>query len=133
MKRLRRRGLPMGKRVAPSEKPFNPVQEALTRSVLKPEADLLADQTNPTPATSPPSKSPKVISIDGGRKEQPSEKSAEQSKEPKKLTQVRRFLLTEDENATLDQLATDMGRRLGTPLTLSHLLRATATLLMHSG
>ena len=71
------------------------------------------------------------MSIDGGRKEQPDEEP-EEREESKKLSQVRRFLLTEDENATLDQLATDMGRRLGTPLTLSHLLRATATLLMHS-
>jgi hypothetical protein len=123
----------MAKRVSLDERPFNPVQEALTRSVLRPEDDLNAARVEPSePSAPPPAPSPaKVVNLDGGRKEKPAEQPA-QRKEPKRLSQVRRFLLTEDENATLDQLATDMGRRLGTPLTLSHLLRATSTLLMHS-
>jgi hypothetical protein len=120
----------MAKRVSLDEKPFNPVQEALTRSVLRPEDDLNAARVEPS--APPPAPAPaKVVSLDGGRKKKPAEQPTER-KEAKRLSQVRRFLLTEDENATLDQLATDMGRHLGTPLTLSHLLRATSTLLMHS-
>jgi hypothetical protein len=128
----------MAKRVSPDEKPFNPVDEALTRSVLRPDAELNQVQAEPQ-APSPTPSSAKIVSIDGARKDKPAEKAdapadqVEESAEPKKLTRARRFLLTEDEDATLEQLATDMGKRLRTPLTLSHLLRATATLLMHSG
>ena len=42
------------------------------------------------------------------------------------------MLLTESEEDTLERLVKDMGKRLGTPLKLSHVLRATISLLMHS-
>src|SRR4051794_19575284 len=120
----------MAKRVSPTEKPFNPVEEALTRSVLQPE-NLPTENTStlrdgdehpaPAPAT------PKVVNIDEARREQ---KSAEEDKprpkkreQSKKLTQARRFLLTDEEDNVLEQLVIDMGRRMGTNLSVSHLLR----------
>jgi hypothetical protein len=121
----------MAKRVSPEEKPFNPVGEALTRSVLEPEAEEV-----PAPPPAPPR--PKVVTIDGKKpdipaaKEQDPPKASTEPVNPKKLKHVRRFLVTDEENFTLDQLATDIGRRLGTTIDVSHLLRATTTLLVNS-
>ena len=136
----------MAKRISPNEKVFNPVEEALVRSALGPinaelegptgstalaktRADVSEEQTGqlpPTPAL------PKVVRIETGRKAQAPNDSSGFAKEVEKLSRVKRFLLTDSEDAILEQLVSDVGRRLGTPLTLSHLLRATATLLMHS-
>lgn len=121
----------MAKRVSPEEKPFNPVAEALTRAVLQPQ---VVEETPPPPA--PPRT--KLVTIDGKKPDAPTAKSEEEQKpatdavNPKKLGSVRRFLVTEEENFTLEQLATDIGRRLGTTIDVSHLLRATTTLLMNS-
>src|SRR5262249_30006547 len=121
----------MAKRVSAEEKPFNPVGEALTRSVLQPELD-----ETPAPAPAPPR--PKVVAIESKQqdgppaKEQDKPKASTEPVNPKKLKHARRFLVTDEENFTLDQLATDMGRRLGTTIDVSHLLRATTTLLVNS-
>ena len=136
----------MAKRVSPDEKVFNPVEEALVRSAL---GSVDAEIEMPTGSTtlantrtdvseeeagqSPPAPvPPNVVSIETGRKAQPPSGSAGLVKEVEKLCRVKRFLLTDSEDDILEQLVSDVGRRLGTPLTLSHLLRATATLLMHS-
>ncbi len=136
----------MAKRVSPDEKAFNPVEEALVRSALEP---INAEIERPTGSTTlaktraevseqeagqpPPAPVlPKVVSIETGRKAQAPSGSAGLAKEVEKLSRVKRFLLTDGEDDILEQLVSDVGRRLGTPLTLSHLLRATATLLMHS-
>src|SRR3954462_11509555 len=106
----------MAKRVSPEEKPFNPVAEALTRSVLQPEFEE-------TPPPAPPRS--KVVNIDGKKQDgQPAKepealKTSTEPVNPKKLKHVRRFLVTDEENFTLDQLATDIGRRLGTTLDVS--------------
>lgn len=125
----------MAKRVSAEEKPFNPVAEALTRSVLQPEVDV-------EPAAPPAPPRANVVTIDGNKKSAatpvaPAVTTEEEPKptepvNPKKLGSVRRFLVTEEENFTLEQLATDIGRRLGTTIDVSHLLRATTTLLMNS-
>lgn len=121
----------MAKRVSPEEKPFNPVGEALTRSVLEPEIEEV-------PASRPAPPQPKVVAIDGKKQNaQPTKEPAKPNAEaepvnPKKLKHVRRFLVTDEENFTLDQLATDIGRRLGTTIDVSHLLRATTMLLVNS-
>jgi hypothetical protein len=124
----------MAKRVPLQQEEFNPVQETLTRSVLRPEVDVngttgAVQQGALAPA--PAAAHPKVVSIDGGRKGEPQEQPKE-PKEVKRLSKVARFLLTDEENATLDQLSVDMARRLGTSLTVSHVLRATTTLLVNS-
>jgi hypothetical protein len=119
----------MAKRVSPEEKLFNPVGEALTRSVLEPELEE-------APAPAPPRS--KVVTIKSRKQDGPPAKGQDTPKasaepvSPKKLTHVRRFLVTDEENFTLDQLATDIGRRLGTTIDVSHLLRATTTLLVNS-
>lgn len=121
----------MAKRVSPEEKPFNPVAEALTRSVLKPEFEEA-----PVPSPAPPRSN--VVPIDGKKQEASPPKHQDMPKapadpvNPKKLKHVRRFLVTDEENFTLDQLATDIGRRLGTTIDVSHLLRATTTLVVNS-
>ena len=121
----------MAKRVSPEEKPFNPVEEALTRSVLQPETD---QEQVPPPAPQPA----KVVAIGSKKADAPKVKTQEDEgpKEDavnhKKLSQVRRFLVTEEENFTIEQLATNIGRRLGTGIDVSHLLRAMTTLLLNS-
>lgn len=134
----------MAKRVSPDEKAFNPVEESLVRSALGPVDAEIEGATSTTTLTktrdgvseeatgqpSPAPSSAKVVSIGKGRKGGHAEEDS--AKEVEKLSRVKRFLLTGSEDEILEQLVSDVGRRLGTPLTLSHLLRATATLLMHS-
>jgi hypothetical protein len=121
----------MARRVSAQEKPFNPVGEALARSVLEPEVEE-------APAHSPAPSQSKPKPTDGKKQNIPSAQEQDKpdgSEEPvndKKLKQVRRFLVTGEENFTLEQLATDIGRRLGTTIDVSHLLRATTTLLLNS-
>lgn len=128
----------MAKRVSPEEKPFNPVEEALTRSVLQPQLDQ-------DPAPPPAPSRLDAVPTDGKKSTAPVAKNQNETKpagaggnneqEPvssKKLGKVRRFLVTDEENFTLEDLATNIGRRLGTGIDVSHLLRATTTLLLNS-
>lgn len=121
----------MAKRVSPEERPFNPVQEALTRSVLRPTEEV--SQV----ASPPPAPSPRVVSIEAHRNSTPQsdEQNSEggnEKEEREKLTREKRYLLTESEEDVLERLAKDMGKKLGTSLKLSHVIRATASLLIHS-
>lgn len=135
----------MAKRVSPDERPFNPVQEALTRSVLIPEEALTRSVSMPeaevTPVANPsPAPSPRVVSIDAHRNTPPSSPSIaepdveanDEEQAPEKLTREKRYLLTETEEDVLERLVKDVGKKLGTPLKLSHVIRATVSLLIHS-
>src|SRR5262245_54964957 len=116
----------MAKRTAPGEKQWNPVEAQLAHDVLSPAA-VNGRSTEP-PAPSP---SPRIVSLEAHR-EQPTAKPKGEPKEVEVLSREKRFLLTESEEDTLERLVKDIGKRLGTPVKLSHVMRATVSLLMHS-
>lgn len=130
----------MAKRVSPEEKSFNPVADRLALETLRPS---LAVETSPAAANldaSPPAPAPnRVVKISDHRdpvQEQP--KAADkapktgEAETPEKLSREKRMLLTESEEDILERLVKDMGKQLKTPLKLSHILRATTLLLVHS-
>src|SRR3954451_19870388 len=124
----------MAKRVPPGEKVWNPVEDKLVQETFQPEAAMTA-QAAPAPAASPL----RVVTTNGHRDPSPALAKPEakgdekdQAQEAKRLRREKRVLLTESEEDVLERLVKDMGRRLGTPLQLSHVLRATISLLMHS-
>jgi hypothetical protein len=123
----------MAKRVPPGEKVWNPVEDKLAQEALQPEAVMPAQAAAPAPSTL------RVVTNNGHREPSPTEPKSEakggekeETKEAEKLCREKRVLLTESEEDTLERLVKDMGRRLGTPLKLSHVLRATTSLLLHS-
>lgn len=129
----------MAKRVSPEEKTWNPVEDRLAQETLRP---TLAVETAPAPAAAPsPAPAPnRVVKISDHREpahqvEQKAEELAPKKAEAEpveKLSREKRMLLTESEEDMLERLVKDMGKQLKTPLKLSHILRATTVLLMHS-
>lgn len=121
----------MAKRVSPDEKPFNPVEAALTRSVLRPEEEVSPIQDHS------PAPSPRVVSIEAHRNAaqpsvEPTPEANGEEQTQERFTREKRYLLTESEEDVLERLVKDMGKKLGTPLKLSHVIRATTSLLIHS-
>jgi len=125
----------MGKRAPADEKPFNPVEAALVRSVLAPE---------PPPETSVVSVPPAVVS-EGNRagEASPSNGTARPkvlrglhlhppTLRPDKLTREKRVLLTQAEEQELERLVSRVATEVATPVKLSHVLRACVTLLRHA-
>jgi|LNFM01.1.fsa_nt_gb hypothetical protein len=131
----------MAKRVSPEEKTWNPVEDRLAQETLMPS---LAVETAPAQGpTIPPSPAPaanRVVRISDHREtahqvEQKADDQAPRKTEVEpveKLSREKRMLLTESEEDMLERLVKDMGKQLKTPLKLSHILRATTVLLMHS-
>ena len=120
----------MAKRVSPEEKGWNPVEASLVGDVFNPQ-EQVTSQTADSPA---PSNS-RVVSIDAHR-DQPNatqrDGPKQEPKEVEKLSREKRVLLTESEEDTLERLVKDISKKLGTSVKLSHVLRATVSLLMHS-
>lgn len=124
----------MGKRAPADEKPFNPVEAALVRSVLAPEP--------------PPPESP-IVSIRSVAVETEERESAQingavrpkvlrglqmQMPEPRpdKLNREKRVLLTQAEEHEIERLVSRVATEVATPVKLSHLLRACVLLLRHA-
>src|SRR5438552_13398800 len=121
----------MGKRVPPHEKPFSPVEEALVRSVLNPQPPR--QERRPAPREELHSPPPRLIGIHG-RKEVSTPTSERQgTPQPERLSCEKRVLLTPTEEWELEGMIRDMAAQLRTPVKPSHILRATVTLLRHSG
>lgn len=130
----------MAKRVSPEEKTWNPVEDRLAQETLKPS--LVVEMTSnhdATPAHPPAPIANRVVKISDHNEpaqvgpmadEVPSKRSEAEPVE--KLTREKRMLLTESEEDMLERLVKDMGKQLKTPLKLSHVLRATTVLLLHS-
>jgi hypothetical protein len=128
----------MAKRVSPEEKTWNPVEDRLAQETLRPS---LAIETAPAPAQapSPALAANRVVKISDHREPAQVEQRAEvqapkkdEAEPVEKLSREKRMLLTESEEDMLERLVKDMGKQLKTPLKLSHILRATTVLLMHS-
>ena len=122
----------MAKRVSPEEKTWNPVEDRLAQETLRP---TLAIETAPGQAPA----ANRVVKIADHREPAQVEKKAqeqvpkkEEAEPVEKLSREKRMLLTESEEDLLERLVKDMGKQLKTPLKLSHILRATTVLLMHS-
>jgi hypothetical protein len=126
----------MGKRVPEDEKPFNPVEAALVRSVL---------------AEEPPAAEPIIPSSIGqihlsGENEKQERNGFDHleshRREPTanpqvllvegKLNREKRVLLSQPEERELERLVNRVAGELSTPVKLSHLLRACVTLLRHA-
>lgn len=130
----------MAKRVSPEEKTWNPVEDRLAQETLRPTLSIeTATGLTPAEAPSPAPAANRVVKIADHREPAQVERKAqeqapkkEEAEPAEKLTREKRMLLTESEEDMLEQLVKDMGKQLKTPLKLSHILRATTVLLMHS-
>jgi hypothetical protein len=130
----------MAKRVSPEEKTWNPVEDRLAQETLKPS--LVVEPTSNHDATSVGPPAPvahRVVAIsdhkDPAQVEPKNVDSASKKTETEpveKLSREKRMLLTESEEDMIERLVKDMGKQLKTPLKLSHVLRATTVLLLHS-
>jgi hypothetical protein len=126
----------MGKRAPIDEKPFNPVEAALVRSVMAPEPpppetpsvmarppavhqELRVEATSQTDSTT----RPKLLRSLQLRTAIP---------QPDKLNREKRVLLTQAEEREVERVVTRVAGELSTPVKLSHLLRACVTLLRHA-
>jgi hypothetical protein len=128
----------MGKRVAPDERPYRPVEEALVRSVLDPQDDTsLAEppRTNGLPHV-PRSQATEAIEelprqgILAGIHDNGHDSS--QTPTAEKLSREKRVLLTLAEEREIERLVGRVADELATPVKLSHMLRAYMTLLLHA-
>lgn len=130
----------MAKRVPPDEKPYRPLDDALVRSVLAPEARPGAAQ--PRAASQAPGPTP-VVSPDAGQTPRQKilrlaerrgevDQAVDEAPALEKLSREKRVLLTATEDRELERLVADMAAGLGTALKASHVLRATVSLLDHA-
>jgi hypothetical protein len=128
----------MGKRVAPDERPYRPVEEALVRSVLDPQEDTSIGeqpQANGLPQVSRPLETDAVAGIPrqgilAGIQGNGHDSSPTSTAE--KLSREKRVLLTLAEEREIERLVARVAEELATPVKLSHMLRAYMTLLLHA-
>jgi hypothetical protein len=128
----------MGKRVPVDEKPFNPVEAALIRSVMAeepPPPEPLARITPPLIGDIHLAKENEAQEPNGNtqlrllrREITPSPQALPDGK----LNREKRVLLTQPEERELERLVNRLAGELSTPVKLSHLLRACVTLLRHA-
>jgi hypothetical protein len=128
----------MGKRVPVDEKPFNPVEAALIRSVMAEEPPL----PEPIVRRTPPSMGEIYLAKENEAQEPNGNTHLELlrreiSPSPQrvpdgKLNREKRVLLTQPEERELERLVNLLAGELFTSVKLSHLLRACVTLLRHA-
>ncbi len=128
----------MGKRVAPEERPYRPVPEALVRSVLDPhEAPYVAEPmsdngslqiSRPLTDTAIAPTSPQERSAGT----QGTTAAASHALMTEKLSREKRVLLTLSEEREIERLVARIAEELATPVKLSHMLRAYMTLILHA-
>ena len=134
----------MAKR-ATDTKPFRPLQAGLLQDVLgsgasSADTSEVAEHqgTRPEPASSPAGRArvparPQQQSqpVERQRAEQEPEADALPALDPrKKLSREKRYLLTQDEEDRIEQLARSVARAVGTPVKLSHLVRVALTTML---
>ncbi len=131
----------MAKRVPKDEEKFNPLDESLVRAVVNRTARSGPAAVAEVPT--PPDTFDKQSSDDagmsmggqqGGRGATPQESHKPLvSREPSltRRDREKRVLLTRDEERDVERFVTRFAAELGTPVKLSHLLRASLTLLLH--
>lgn len=128
----------MGKRVPVDEKPFNPVEAALIRSVMAeepPPPEPIVRITPPSMGDIPSVKENGVQELNGTTHLGPPRREITSSSKAipdGKLNREKRVLLTQPEERELERLVNRLAGELSTPVKLSHLLRACVTLLRHA-
>lgn len=126
----------MGKRVPADERPFNPVEAALVRSVLAPEPPvdpvLVTTQVTSKDFQEDVQEEP-TVSIDGQQTQFPSrQQNTQHALQIEKLSREKRVLLTQVEEREVERIVARLATELSTPVKLSHLLRACVTLIRHA-
>ena len=128
----------MGKRVPEDDKPFNPVEAALVRSVLAeepPAAEPITQFNFPSigqirPSSENETQEKNSYDPRGSIRREPT--SNPQVLLEGKLNREKRVLLSQPEERELERLVNRVAGELSTPVKLSHLLRACVTLLRHA-
>jgi len=128
----------MGKRVAPDERPYRPVEEALVRSVLDPQEDIsIAEPTSDNGL----SQMPRLLEADPAEHSpgqgifagiQGNGHDSSHTPTAEKLIREKRVLLTLSEEREIERLVARVAEELATPVKLSHMLRAYMILLLHA-
>ena len=125
----------MGKRVPPDEKPFNPVEAALIRSVLAeepPREEALLINARSVGGASTHS----GVAVPADVAPPPKATREDDAPAPalthEKLSREKRVLLTPSEERELERIVNRVAAELLTPVKLSHLLRACITVLRHA-
>ena len=128
----------MGKRVPVDEKPFNPVEAALIRSVMAeepPPPEPIVRITPPSIEDLHSAKENEVQEPNGNTHQGLQRReitTSPQGLPDGKLNREKRVLLTQPEERELERLVNRLAGELSTPVKLSHLLRACVTLLRHA-
>ena len=130
----------MAKRVSQDERPYRPVEEALVRAVMHHEEAELGVETveiEGSQRTNGPSKAaPDELSV--REKVSPMIQGNDQmavqtpTVTGEKRTREKRVLLSASEEREIEHLVSRIAEELGTPVKLSHVLRAYMTLLLHA-
>jgi hypothetical protein len=135
----------MAKRVAPEEKPYSPVQEALARDVLvkrpprpaedarPPLAVVEGAEAEPVPPAppAPPVAFPPPAAAPAAEASDPAPGPAPRTAKKRDLTREKRMLLTRDEERELDRLIDEISDELGVRVKVSNVMRASVALLFN--
>lgn len=141
----------MPKRIAPDERPYSPVQEALARDVLTRHRDRpdaapgLAVVEGPTereeeeaPIPGPQAEAAEVAKAPPAPVSFPSAPAPAAEPQPaprtakkRDLTREKRMLLTREEERELDRLIEEISDELGVRVKVSNVMRASVTLLFN--
>jgi hypothetical protein len=128
----------MGKRVSQDERPYRPVEEALVRAVMghqggadgAEKTDIEGSQrTNGQLSTNRVNES---LEDELSARATYDRQVIAQVPPVEKLTREKRVLLTSSEEREIERLVARVAEELGTPIKLSHMLRAYMTLLLHA-
>ena len=123
----------MGKRVAPEERPYRPVQEALVRSVLDPhEAPYVAEPMRDNGSLLTDTEIAPTAPQERSAGTQGTTDAASHALMTEKLSREKRVLLTLSEEREIERLVARIAEELATPVKLSHMLRAYMTLILHA-
>lgn len=130
----------MAKRTKDTE-PYHPVRASLVADVLAGGGAAAAPAMEVEPAPAPTRMAPVAPPSAPGRFEQRPRPHVVQSPEPEpvptfdprqRLSREKRYLLSPDEEDRIEDLVRSLARELQTPLKLSHLVRATISLITRS-
>jgi hypothetical protein len=128
----------MGKRVPQDDRPYRPVEEALVRAVLTHQGGEVGAEANGTdgprqmnrPLVTTPVETASEREVFSGVPRDRQERA--QVPYVEKLIREKRVLLTLSEEREIERLVARIAEELGTPVKLSHMLRAYMTLLLHA-
>ena len=118
----------MAKRVAQDERPYRPVEEALVRSVMNRVKTAESVETVEAQGEYQPAEVAESTFLRPTLQRQ----TAVQSQPPEKLSREKRVLLSPSEERDIERLVARVAEAVGTPVKLSHLLRAYMVLLLHA-